>query len=236
MTLFFLSAVFFLSTGSVAGNFAVGQLGPDVVTEPLPTSEDDARFAQVAAILNLSATGNQFLDLRKRYKVVVRFEAGQGSSFSRTENRIRLDSSHDPLRSALIFVHEMHHARTLHEGTKADPRVESRQDYVRHMLWEESEGMAAGIQTKLELEDGGVDMGGLTLPFEDDYRQTYQGAIDQARLAEPEMTAQQLSSIGMAAGVQALFEAHLRRETRTAHTHEFTIDYYGHVWDEVNPA
>lgn len=235
ITLLFASAVFFLSYGSVAGNLMFGQPEPGVVSEPGPTSDDDARFAQIAAILRLSATGHQYLELRERYHVVVRFESGQGSSFSQAANRIRLDSKHDPLNAALIFVHEMHHARTLHEGRKANRQAESRQEYVSHMLWEESEGMAAGIQAKLELEANGVDMGGLTLPLEQEYREAYQGAVDQARLAEPAPGARELSSIGMTAGVQALFNAHLRRETRSANTHEFIIDYYGRAWDEANP-
>lgn len=235
ITLFMMFAVSFLSAGCVNGNFAVDHPVPGLVTEPVPTIEDRARFEQIASILNQSATGNYFLQLRETYNVVVRFEPGRGSSFSQAANRIRLDSNHDPLNAALIFVHEMHHARTLHEGRKADRQSESRQDYVNHMLWEEAEGMAASILVKLELEGNGVDVASLTLPFEHYYRQAYQAAFDQARLSEPAMSVQQLGTIGMAAGIQALFGAHLRGETRTANTHQPCIDYYGHAWDEAHP-
>ena len=88
----------------------------------------------------------------------------------------------------------------------------------------------------MELEESIVEVGTITLPFEDVYLHAYQAAVIEAQQLTTPVGMDQLISIGMAAGVQALFETHLRGETRTANTHEPCIDYYGRVWDEAHPV
>lgn len=234
ITIVTLSAVIFLSTGYVLAHDD-DQATPRLVDEPAPTREDEARFEQIAAILGQSATGSDLLNLKEAYRVQVRFETGRGSSFNQAANRILLETDLDPLNAALIFAHEMNHARAFHEGTKAHRKTDSRQAYINKMLWEEAEGMAVSIQVRMELEANGVAVTDLTLPFEGDYRRTYRVAVAQAKLSELSRSAQQLDDIGMAAGVQVLFGAHLRGETRTANTNESYPEYYGRHWDEVHP-
>lgn len=236
ITITFFAAVFLLSAGYALGGVGVVRATPGTVVEPAPTPEDKARFEQVVMVLNQSATGSYLLGLKEAYKVKVRYEAGQGSSFMQAANRIRLEAGLAPVKAALIFAHEMNHAQTFHEGSKAHRKSESRQAYVYQMLWEEAEGMAVSIQVKMELERNGVDVANITLPLEDDYRQAYQDAVDQARRTAPMRSAEQLDAFGKAAGVQALYGAHLRGETSTSNTHETVLDYYGRLWDEVHPV
>jgi hypothetical protein len=234
ITILTLSTVVFSSIGYALAHDH-DQATPRLVAEPAPTREDEARFEQLAALLNQSATGRELLELKEAYRINVRFETGRGSSFNQAANRILLESGLDPLSAALIFAHEMNHARAFHEGEKAHRKTDSRQAYISKMLWEEAEGMAVSIQVKMELEENGVAVADLTLPFEGEYLRTYRVAAARARLAEPSTGAQQLDAIGMAAGVEALFAAHLRGETRTANTHETCLEYYGRHWDEAHP-
>ncbi|MDX1616321.1 MAG: DUF6782 family putative metallopeptidase [Candidatus Promineifilaceae bacterium] len=235
IAILFIATSFFLSAGFALANGEGNQAAPVAVAESAPTLEDGARLEELAVLLGQSTTGGQLLELKEAYQVNVRFVSGQGSSFNQAANRIRLDSSMAPLKAALIFAHEMHHARTFHEGKKAHRRSLSRQVYVTQMLWDESQAMAVSIQLKMELEENGVDVTGASMAFEDDYIRAYRIAAAQARLSDASADAQQLDAIGQEAGVQALYETHLRGETRTANTKEACRDYYGRQWDEANP-
>jgi hypothetical protein len=235
ITIVLVAAAIFLTAGYAFGNNESQQATPTIVAEPAPSLEDKAQFQQLAAVLNQSATGSYLLGLREAYKVTVRFEEGQGSSFNQAANRIRLDTSLEPVNAALIFAHEMNHARTFHEGMKAHRKSAARQDYVNQMLWEESEGMAVSIGVKMELEANGVEVAGISLPLENDYHEAYQAAVGLARESAPSLSDRQVDAIGRDAGVRALFDAHLRGETRTANTHEPCVDYYGRLWDEAHP-
>lgn len=231
----FILMVFYLNAGHALASHDAYRATSTLVSEPGPTLEDKARFEQLATVLKQSEIGRNLLAMKDAYEVHVRFEAGVGSSFMQAANRIRLDTALDPVNAALIFAHEMNHARAFHEGEKAHRKSDSRQAYIHQMLWEESEGMAISIQVKMELAEQGVDVEGTVLPFEDVYRQAYKSAIDRSRLLSPSLSADQLHAIGRAAGAQVLFEAHLRGETRTSNTHETCFEYYARLWDEVHP-
>lgn len=235
VTITFLSVAFLLSAGHIPANYEGDQIRPIVATERAPTPEDAARFEQLANLLRQSETGRDMLALKETYQVAVRFEAGGGSSFGSASNRILLESNLEPVDAALVFVHEMHHARTLHEGTKANRETDSRQAYINQMIWEETEGMLVSIRVKTELETNGVIVTDLTLPYEEEYRWAYQNAVELARATSPGLSDQGLDAIGMTAGRQALFDTHMRGEPITATTHEIYLDYYGRLWDEAHP-
>ncbi len=236
ITIVFVAAVFFSTVGLAFGDNENDEALPTSVAEPVLTLEEKARFQQVVKVLNKSATGSHLLGLKEAYKIKVRYASGQGSSFMQAANRIRLEADFAPVKAALIFAHEMNHAQAFHEGNKAHRKSDSRQAYVQKMLWEESEGMAVSIQVKMELERNGVDVADIALPLEDDYRHAYQEAVEQARRTAPTTSARQLDAVGKAAGVQALYDAHLRGETSTSNTHETVLSYYGRMWDEVHPV
>lgn len=235
ITISFTAAFIILIAGYLLGSFGEDQVAPRNVSEPAPNLEDELRFEQLATVLNQSDSGRYLLGLKEAYRITVRFEAGHGSTFNQDANRILLDANHDAVKAGLYFAHEMHHARTLLEGKKADIRSESRQSYIDKKLREEAEGMVASIRVKMELEEIGVDVTGITLPLENSYRQAYQEAAKEAGLSAPSLSPQQLDSIGMAAGEQALFGAFASGEITTSNTHEPYTDYYGKAWDEVHP-
>ena len=230
-----LGAGFFLNSGSASGINGKDQPAPEMRTNPAPVEEEDTRFEQMEAVLNQSATGRQLLTLKETYRVGVQFETGCGSRFRQNSNLILLDANHDPIKAALFFAHEMHHAQTLHEGNKADLKSESRQTYVNLKLREEAEGMVASIQVKMELEKTGLQAANVTLPLEDHYRQAYQATVGQARLSEASLSERQLEATGRTAGQQALYEAFASGEVKTSNTYEPYPEYYGRDWDEAHP-
>lgn len=234
ITISLTAALIILIAGYLLGSFGEDQVAPRNVNEPAPNLEDEVRFEQLATVLNQSATGSYLLGLKETYRITVKFEAGHGSTFNQDTERILLDANHDVVKAGLYFAHEMHHARTLYEGKKADLRSESRQSYIDKKLKEEAEGMVASIRVKIELEEIGADVTDIILPLEDTYRQAYQEAAYRAGLSAPSLSPQELDVIGIAAGEQALFDAFASGEIRTSNTHEPYTDYYGDAWDEVH--
>ena len=223
-------------SGNIAGINRQDQAAPAMRTNPAPVLAVSAHFEQIEAVLNQSATGRQFLNLKEAYRVSVQFEAGYGSRYRQNTNLILLDSNLDPVKAALFFAHEMHHARTLHEGNKADFKSEARQAYVNFKLQEEAEGMMASIQVKMELEKIGLHVANITLPLENQYRQAYQVASDQTKLSDATLNENQLDNIGRSAGLQALYEAFASGDVKTSNTYDSYPDYYGRDWDRAHPV
>ena len=114
------AALILLIAGYLLGSYGEDRPAPRTVNEPAPSFEDEARFEEVASVLGQSATGRHLLGLKETYGITVQFEASRGSTFNQDANRILLDANHDVVKAGLYFAHEMHHARTLYEGKKAD--------------------------------------------------------------------------------------------------------------------
>lgn len=154
-------------------------------------------------VLNQSTTGCYLLGLREAQKVTVRIDTGQGLSFNQAANCILLETNRAPVSAARLFVHEMNHAQTFHEGRKPHRKSDSRQAYIDQMLWDEVKEMAVSVQVKIELEENGFDLASVTLPFENDCRQAYEEAVGWAQLSSTAATsAQQLKAVGIEAGVK----------------------------------
>ncbi len=230
-----LVAVLQSTSGKNEGANGQEQAAPAMEANPRQARVDRDQFEAIAAILRQSATGRHFLGLKEVYLLEIQYETGLGSRFRQTENLIVLDSNLDAYKAALIFAHEMHHARVYHEGTKADLNSEARQTYIDLKLKEEVEGMVASIQVKMELEMAGLPVAEIKLPLENHYRQAFQIASDQARRADPALSASLLESIGQNAGENALYEAFASGEVKTSNTFEPYPDYYGRDWDRAHP-
>ena len=229
------AAVSLFISGNIAGINRQDQAAPAIDSNQASTLIESAHFEEIASVLDQSTTGRHLLNLKEEYMVNVQFEAGYGSRYRQNTNLILLDSNLDPVKAALFFAHEMHHARTLHEGNKADFKSESRQAYVNLKLQEEAEGMIASILVKMELEKIGLHIADITLPLENQYRTAYQVASDRARLSNTSLRGDQLDSIGRMAGQQAMYEAFASGEVKTSNTYEPYPDYYGRDWDKVHP-
>ena len=217
-----------------AGDIEQEQAAPAAGPNYAPEVKAGAYFEQIAAILNQSETGRHLLKLNELYDVNIQFEAGNGFRFRQDSNLILLDSTSDLFKAALFFSHEMHHARTYHEGNKANIKEESRSTYVNLKLQEEAEGMITSIQVKMELEQSGLQITNIILPLEDHYRRASQAAKDSARISNAPLSDEQLDDLGRKAGKQALYKAFASGEVNTSNTYESYPEYYGRDWDEAH--
>jgi hypothetical protein len=228
-----------------AAYFAIGQLlGPEDRgasveagnIEPAPAVADEARFERIAAVLEQSDTGRQLLTLKESHRVGVFFEAGYGSRFRQDLNLILMDDGYDAVKAALFFAHEMYHAQTFHEGTKADIKAETRETYVAKKLMEEAAGMAISVRIKMELEVANLSMAGVTLPLESQYRDAFQAAVERTRAGGTNLSEVELRAIGHQAGTQALYDAFASGEVKTSNTYEPYPEYYARDWEEAHPV
>lgn len=202
-----------------------------------PFSEfDRQRFDEISAVLNQIATGRTALSLVEKYDIGIYFEAGGGSYFNPNTNEIVLEANHEPVRAALSLVHEVTHARYLHEGSTADILADDRQTYIEKKVGEEVAGVVKSIEAKMELEAAGVDVSELWYTLEYPYRTARETAIENARANEPDSSDASLEAIGREAGRQAVFEGFMNGKTWTSVTKESYPNYYGGDWDRVNTS
>jgi hypothetical protein len=202
-----------------------------------PVSEfDRQRYDEISAVLNQIATGRMTLSLIDKYEVGIYFEAGGGSYFNPNTNEIVLEANHEPVRAALALVHEVTHARYLHEGSTADILSDSRQAYIEKKVGEEVAGVVRSIEAKMELEAAGVDVSELWYTLEYPYRTARETAIENARDNKPDSSDASLEAIGREAGRQAVFEGFMNGKTWTSVTKESYPDYYGGDWDRINTS
>lgn len=211
-------------------------LAQEASTPSIPSiSEfDRQRYEEISAVLNQIPTGRMTLSLIDKYEVALYFEVGAGSYFNPNTNEIVIDANHEPVRAALALVHEVVHARFLHEGSTADILSDGRQTYIEKKVGEEVAGVAQSIEAKMELEAGGVDVSELRYTLEYPYRKAREAAIDNSRSEMPEISEESLEMIGREAGWQAVFEGFMNGKTWTSVTKESYPDYYGGDWDKMN--
>ena len=202
-----------------------------------PVAEfDRQRYDEISAVLNQIATGRMTLSLIDKYEIGIYFEAGGGSYFNPNTNEIVLEANHEPVRAALALVHEVTHARYLHERSTADILSDSRRAYIEKKVGEEVAGVVKSIEAKMELEAVGVDVSELWYTLEYPYRTAHEKAIENARTNAPDSSEAALEAIGREAGGQAVFEGFMNGKTWTSVTKESYPDYYGGDWDRINTS
>ncbi|MBE7517308.1 MAG: type VI secretion system tip protein VgrG [Chloracidobacterium sp.] len=202
-----------------------------------PRPGEDPRITSMRNTLANSAQGRHALEVYDRYGVDPTFNAGEGSYFSSSDNRMNLDPSEDPTTSALTFTHEMNHAEAHHEGRSANVDTQNRNDYVDTMLDEETEGTVRSIEARNELAANGTDVSGSHFPLENEYQQAHDQAVANARAADPNISDEQAEAIGREAGRQRVRQGFDNGEvvpsTSTGQTYP---DYYGGDWDAHHPG
>jgi hypothetical protein len=209
---------------------------------------DDERWQQVEDFIKASATGQNALDLQKKYSVTIKWQPGGGSYYDSSSKSMVLDSALNAEQVALNFVHEMNHAEFDKEGKGAhgkDKNIStmSREEYVKSMLDEEVEGTCLSIETKMELEAAGQKVSS-KYPLEDEYRAAYEKATGKKADAkdgdkggakpDAKTEAKGLDDGGKKAGRTAVLKGFEDGKVLTSNTNEKYPDYYGKDWDKNN--
>ena len=194
-----------------------------------PMSADDKKLEDIKALLNKSATGKDAVKYLADSKVPIKFADGNGSYWDGTQ--IVISRSETAKASALTLVHEIHHARSEKSGTSADIAKETRSDYVKKEVEEESVGTVKSIQTKNELVAAGEKVDE-TFPLEAQYNKAYADAAANAKKTNPDATPAQLDQAGQQAGLDAVRKGFNDGSVVTSNTNEKYPDYYGKSWDD----
>jgi hypothetical protein len=192
-------------------------------------SADDKKLEDIKALLNKSATGKDAVKYLADSKVPIKFADGNGSYWDGTQ--IVISRSETAKASALTLVHEIHHARSEKSGTSADIAKETRSDYVKKEVEEESVGTVKSIQTKNELVAAGEKVDE-TFPLEAQYNKAYADAAANAKKTNPDATPAQLDQAGQQAGLDAVRKGFNDGSVVTSNTNEKYPDYYGKSWDD----
>lgn len=195
---------------------------------------NEQAFQPLGQVLVTIPSGRSALAVLDRYQDKVTFEAGQGTFFLASVNIIVIDSAHAPLRAALSFVHEAHHASVWHQGLRVDISTLDEAAYAHGRVEEEAVGVVKSIEAKLELAALGLDVSGLSYPLEDAYRQAADQARTAARIRDGQLSQSELDGIVCAAGTAAVVDGFLIGRVRTSHTRESYLDFYGQCWTKAN--
>lgn len=212
---------------------AVRPLSPSA--EPETNFESD-EFERISEVLKAIATGRDTLNLLEKYGIDVQFESGGGSRFNPNTNQIVVDSEHDLYSAALILIHEVTHARILHEGSAADVKANGRQEFVQKKVAEEMEALVSSIEAKIEFEQNGFNTSELSCTLEAPYRQAYGAATSTAKITDPGLDDEALQAIGRAAGRATVLQALLNGKAVTSNTQQTYPFYWGLEWDKQNDA
>lgn len=197
---------------------------------------DNGRFEEIVNLLNKIEIGHSALSLINQYDIVVQFTSERGSRFNDNTNQIFINRSHDSVMAALILVHEVTHARYLHEGSAADIKVDSRETYVAKKVQEEAAAVVNSIEAKMELEAVGVDTNGQQATLEMPYHQAYEIVMRSALADGAGLDDSSAQTISRTSARQIIFDALMNGEAVTSNTKQTYPVYWGAVWDAGNDA
>jgi hypothetical protein len=187
-------------------------------------------FEAIAAILSQIESGRTALAQMEQYDVEVKFEAGGGTYYQASNNRMVIDGSHGIQRAALSFVHEMTHARYHNEERRVDIGEADQELYIQGRIEEEAEGVVRSIVAKNELAEAGFDVSQLRYPLEKAYTEAYLTAQNAARARERDITSAELNSIGQAAGIARVIQGLVNGEVLDSKRLSVYTDTYGDCW------
>jgi hypothetical protein len=220
-----------LGTPLVAAGF--GEEDPKGGKDAGDASDPAKKLQAIKDLLNKSPTGAAAVKFFEDNKLKAEFASGGGSFWNGTKMVINAD--HSVERAALAVVHEVNHARSTLDGTKPDPKKDTRDDYVRKMLEEETRGTVDSIKTKNELIAAGVAITA-TYPYEGKYNKAYASASEALLKSNPKATPAELKAAGDKAGHDAVLKKFVDGEAKGSKSKIPYTEIYGKRWDKANPT
>jgi hypothetical protein len=196
------------------------------------SKKEDPQFTKIKEILNQTPTGREALARQTEFGIGVEFQPGNGTAYHPESDKMIINSTQTPERSALSFVHEMNHAYYQHKGLTADLNIATltRADYISKMIQEEAEGVVKSIETKMELATTRVNTIGLTYPLENEYTTVYNNARTAGKTeAEAREAGKQEVINGFNAGkvITSI------KDPATGVEETYPV-YYGNAWDRAH--
>lgn len=222
-----------------------GQKAPDfnlTASHQPMQKQDDAQgpaandpFEPIRTLLEQFPLGQDALAKMSQYSVSLRWQNGGGSFYDAASNTMVLDQVPGADETAMVFVHEINHARYHHEGLVADIMNDSREDYVSGMVGEEAEGTVLSIEAQMEMEAAGLNASGHSFPLAAEYRAANDAAYAQAQTQQPDAGEDAWRQIARNAGLAAVTEGFMNGAVQTSNSGQSYPDYYGSYWDRAHP-
>ncbi|WP_157163330.1 DUF6782 family putative metallopeptidase [Nocardia aobensis] len=171
--------------------------------------------------------------------VTIEHDSGGGHRYEPARNRLTLDIGGTDGEQMAALVHAAIHAERAHERSTGDGVLDrdrmSRDDYVSHMLDEETDAHAMEYHALAQLREAGHDIA--TSPLERIYRDAFTAARERAAArddlpGDATTRAAELDRIANQAGVDAI------RPAVGDHAPDGGASYahgYGEAWDSAHP-
>ncbi|PPJ34046.1 hypothetical protein C5E41_00005, partial [Nocardia nova] len=171
--------------------------------------------------------------------VTIEHDSGGGHRYEPARNRLTLDIGGTDGEQMAALVHAAIHAERAHERSTADGVLDrdrmSREDYVSHLLDEETDAHAMEFNALAQLREAGHDIA--TSPLERIYRDAFTAARERAAgrddlPGDAAARAAELDRIANQAGVDAI------RPAMGDHAPDGGASYahgYGEAWDSAHP-
>ena len=215
-------------TDQGAKDLAKDGLGESILADPAGSSDP---VSAIKPQLEQTSRGNEALGIQQKYNVPVEEgKPGGGTYYSPGENKVYIDANKPLDQRAGSFVHEMNHAEYANTGKSVNVPAKMakmpRQDYVKGMLTEESEGQVRAIEFNKQI-------GGKTpAVLQDAYDKGYQQAVDAFKAQHPAATSMELDQAGKKGAFQAVYDGFSQARPSTDPSITYP-EYYGRAWDKI---
>jgi len=220
-------------SGAKAPDFNLTASKETLQKQDAPHSNDP--FDPIRSLLQQFPLGQTALSQMSQYNVGINWQSGGGSFYDAASNSMTMDQTMGHEEAAMVFVHEINHARYYHEGLQADMMTSTREDYVNGMVAEEAEGTVLSIEAQIEMEAAGLNSSGHTFPLQAEYQSAYDSAYATGRESQPDASEETLQQIARNAGLAAVTEGFMNGAVQTSTTGQSYADYYGSYWDRYHP-
>jgi len=178
-----------------------------------------------------SALGREAVAFYDAHGISINFMSGKGASWDKIDNKINMHSYYSVEMAALVFVHEIHHARSSIDGPTGDPHTQSMDAYVATMLNEEVHATIAAIQVRWELNKAGEPP--LTAPSESAYSEGRRTGVKRLLETNPDASPEERAQAGDKGGYDALMARFRNGDARSSRDGRSYVEVYETSWKNV---
>lgn len=152
---------------------------------------------------------------------------------SGAKKKIVLNTSKPAAVVAAYFCHEINHARMFVNGTTADPKKETKDDYVKKMVKEEADGTTLGFRSFLELERKGLTTGVNPPDRYDMYKRAFENGRKAKKEKDPNATEAEMDAMGFSYGAR-MVKYCIDERFLGPNSIESYSEYYARDWAQQN--
>jgi hypothetical protein len=136
--------------------------------------------------------------------------------------------------TSVALIHELKHAESTLSGASPDPKVDTRDDYIRKQITEDADAQARAIDATHDLRGGGRTLAGLSAG-EATYTKAYDDAV-AAHKNDPGMTPDKLKKLAHDEGVKKMVDEYYEVPPKIVQSTDGKsyVQGWGDNWDKAN--